>query len=181
MAPLQGGSPRSAAAGGGRPQWQWMAASAVAAALVLLALRSSGAGPGADWAGDSEHHSFLADFFMGSISAAVSKTAAAPIERVKLLIQSQDEMLRSGRLTEPFRGIGECFARTVREEGGGALWRGNVANVIRYFPTQALNFAFKDRIKAMFGFHRETHGYGLFFLGARGAGERPRARSARRD
>jgi solute carrier family 25 (adenine nucleotide translocator) protein 4/5/6/31 len=31
--------------------------------------------------------SFLVDFMMGGVSAAVSKTAAAPIERVKLLIQ----------------------------------------------------------------------------------------------
>jgi len=31
-----------------------------------------------------------------------------------------------------------------------AFWRGNLANVIRYFPTQALNFAFKDKYKAMF-------------------------------
>jgi len=27
---------------------------------------------------------------------------------------------------------------------------GNLANVLRYFPTQALNFAFKDSIKATF-------------------------------
>ena len=27
---------------------------------------------------------------------------------------------------------------------------GNLANVLRYFPTQALNFAFKDTIKAAF-------------------------------
>lgn len=27
---------------------------------------------------------------------------------------------------------------------------GNLANCIRYFPTQALNFAFKDKVKAMF-------------------------------
>jgi hypothetical protein len=33
--------------------------------------------------------SFLIDFMMGGVSAAVSKTAAAPIERVKLLIQNQ--------------------------------------------------------------------------------------------
>jgi hypothetical protein len=32
---------------------------------------------------------FMIDFLMGGISAAVSKTAAAPIERVKLLIQNQ--------------------------------------------------------------------------------------------
>jgi len=30
------------------------------------------------------------------------------------------------------------------------FWRGNLANCLRYFPTQALNFAFKDKIKAMF-------------------------------
>ena len=27
---------------------------------------------------------------------------------------------------------------------------GNLANVLRYFPTQALNFAFKDSVKATF-------------------------------
>lgn len=31
-----------------------------------------------------------------------------------------------------------------------SYWRGNLANVIRYFPTQALNFAFKDVYKSMF-------------------------------
>ena len=31
-----------------------------------------------------------------------------------------------------------------------AFWRGNLANVIRYFPTQALNFAFKDVYKNIF-------------------------------
>ncbi|TVU47576.1 hypothetical protein EJB05_07182, partial [Eragrostis curvula] len=34
-------------------------------------------------------------------------------------------------------------------EGVISLWRGNTANVIRYFPTQALNFAFKDHFKRM--------------------------------
>merc|ERR1712158_262639 len=29
------------------------------------------------------------------------------------------------------------------------MGRGNLANVLRYFPTQALNFAFKDKVKAM--------------------------------
>jgi solute carrier family 25 (mitochondrial adenine nucleotide translocator), member 4/5/6/31 len=44
---------------------------------------------------------FAIDFLMGGVSAAVSKTAAAPIERVKLLIQNQDEMIKAGRLSEP--------------------------------------------------------------------------------
>ena len=45
-------------------------------------------------------------------------------------------------------------SRVVAEEGFGSLWRGNLANVIRYFPTQALNFAFKDYIKNLFGFKK---------------------------
>jgi len=36
----------------------------------------------------------------------------------------------------------------MKEQGVLALWRGNLANVIRYFPTQALNFACKDFYKA---------------------------------
>jgi solute carrier family 25 (adenine nucleotide translocator) protein 4/5/6/31 len=31
---------------------------------------------------------------MGGVSAAVAKTSAAPIERIKLLVQNQDEMVR---------------------------------------------------------------------------------------
>ena len=34
--------------------------------------------------------SFVTDFLMGGVSAAISKTCVAPIERVKLLLQNQD-------------------------------------------------------------------------------------------
>jgi len=109
--------------------------------------------------------SFAIDFMMGGVSAAVSKTAAAPIERIKLLIQNQDEMIKSGRLSEPYKGIADCFRRVTAEEGVVSLWRGNLANVLRYFPTQALNFAFKDQFKRMFGFSKEKDGYWTWFAG----------------
>jgi len=108
---------------------------------------------------------FAIDFAMGGVSAAVSKTAAAPIERVKLLIQNQDEMIKSGRLQTPYKGIVDCFKRVIAEEGFVSLWRGNLANVIRYFPTQALNFAFKDQFKRMFGYNRDKDGYAKWFAG----------------
>lgn len=108
--------------------------------------------------------SFMVDFLMGGVSAAVSKTAAAPIERVKLLIQNQDEMIKQGRLARKYDGIVECFNRTSAEEGVISFWRGNTANVIRYFPTQALNFAFKDKFKALFGF-KKADGYWPWFAG----------------
>ncbi|KAM5552286.1 hypothetical protein ABKV19_026917 [Rosa sericea] len=113
----------------------------------------------------AEKSHFVIDFLMGGVSAAVSKTAAAPIERVKLLIQNQDEMIKSGRLSQPYKGIGECFSRTIKEEGFGSLWRGNTANVIRYFPTQALNFAFKDYFKRLFNFKKDRDGYWKWFGG----------------
>jgi len=111
---------------------------------------------------DNSLTSFAIDFAMGGVSAAVSKTAAAPIERVKLLIQNQDEMIKSGRLATPYKGIGDCFKRVIAEEGFGNLWRGNLANVLRYFPTQALNFAFKDQFKRMFAVPKSAPYYKTF-------------------
>ncbi|KAI9353955.1 ADP,ATP carrier protein [Pilaira anomala] len=107
---------------------------------------------------------FMIDFLMGGVSAAVSKTAAAPIERIKLLIQNQDEMIKQGRLASPYKGIGDCFSRTLKDEGAISFWRGNTANVIRYFPTQALNFAFKDKFKRMFN-RNKNDGYWAWFAG----------------
>ncbi|CAG7962082.1 unnamed protein product [Penicillium nalgiovense] len=108
---------------------------------------------------------FVVDFMMGGVSAAVSKTAAAPIERIKLLIQNQDEMLKQGRLDRKYNGITDCFRRTAAAEGVVSLWRGNTANVIRYFPTQALNFAFRDTYKSMFAYKKDRDGYAKWMMG----------------
>jgi len=66
---------------------------------------------------------------------------------VKLLLQVQDA---SKTIEKKYTGIIDVFVRVPKEQGFLALWRGNLANVIRYFPTQALNFAFKDTYKNMF-------------------------------
>lgn len=84
----------------------------------------------------------LKDFVLGGTSGAIAKTVAAPIERVKLLMQTAQN---NPKLAErPYTGIIDCFSRCVREEGVISLWRGNWANVVRYFPTQAINFSTKD-------------------------------------
>jgi len=70
---------------------------------------------------------------------------------VKLIIQTQDSnpKIRSGEVKR-YTGIVNCFTRISAEQGIAAFWRGNLTNIIRYFPTQAFNLAFKDSIKAMF-------------------------------
>lgn len=90
------------------------------------------------------------EFLLSGVAAGVSKTGAAPIERIKLLVQNQDEMIKQGTLDRRYNGIVDCTKRTMASEGLGSFWRGNLANVLRYFPTQALNFAFKGQIKALF-------------------------------
>jgi len=92
---------------------------------------------------------FVVDWLTGGVSAAISKTAVAPIERVKLLLQVQHASKHIAP-EQRYKGIIDCFVRVPKEQGFWSLWRGNLANVIRYFPTQALNFAFKDTYKNMF-------------------------------
>lgn len=74
-------------------------------------------------------------------------------------------MLKSGRLDRKYDGIADCFKRTSQAEGILSLWRGNTANVIRYFPTQALNFAFRDTYKSMFAYKKERDGYAKWMAG----------------
>jgi solute carrier family 25 (adenine nucleotide translocator) protein 4/5/6/31 len=94
---------------------------------------------------------FFGDLAAGGVSGGISKTLVAPIERVKLLIQTQDAnpKIISGEVPR-YTGVVNCFSRVASEQGIGSFWRGNMANVIRYFPTQAFNFAFKDTIKSLF-------------------------------
>jgi solute carrier family 25 (adenine nucleotide translocator) protein 4/5/6/31 len=104
----------------------------------------------------SKKLNFFEEFMLSGVAAGVSKTAAAPIERVKLLVQNQDEMIKQGTLDRRYTGIVDCTKRTMASEGIGSFWRGNLANVLRYFPTQALNFAFKGQIKALFATSKDA-------------------------
>jgi len=109
--------------------------------------------------------SFAKDFLAGGIAAAISKTAVAPIERVKLLLQVQAASKQIAA-DQQYKGMVDCFVRIPKEQGFTAYWRGNLANVIRYFPTQALNFAFKDKYKQIFlgGVDKKTQ-FWRFFAG----------------
>ena len=116
---------------------------------------------------------FLKDFLAGGTAGAVAKTCTAPIERVKLLIQTQDAnpKIISGEVKR-YTGIADCFTRVTSEQGFSAFWRGNTVNVIRYFPTQAFNFAFKDTIKGLFPKYNPKTEFGAFFATNMASGER---------
>ena len=61
---------------------------------------------------------FMIEFLMGSVSAAICKTIAAHIQ------------------------LSHFRRWLAAEEYITALWKDNATNVLRYFPTQALNFSY---------------------------------------
>jgi solute carrier family 25 (adenine nucleotide translocator) protein 4/5/6/31 len=91
------------------------------------------------------------DLLIGGSIGAVSKTVMAPVERVKLLMQTQDSnpaVLRGE--VERYKGIGDCFKRVNAEQGLQAFWRGNLVNCLRYAPQQGSALAFNDFLNNAF-------------------------------
>lgn len=112
---------------------------------------------------------FVQDLVLGGTSGVIAKTACAPLERVKILLQVQ---ANNSQLTEAmkYKGIVDCMSRVRKEQGMVAFWRGNFANCLRYFPTQAMNFAFKEKYQSMFVRPKEEVGFAMWFLGFLAAG-----------
>ena len=79
-------------------------------------------------------------------------------------------MIDAGTLEKPYNGMLDCLTTTVKNEGPKGLWKGNFTNVLRYFPTQALNFSFKDYFKRLFGKDKTKDGYFSWFLGNMASG-----------
>ncbi len=91
------------------------------------------------------------DILIGGSIGAVSKTIMAPIERVKLLLQTQDSnpKIISGEVPR-YTSMGDCLARVRKEQGVWSLWRGNLVNCLRYAPQQGSALAFNDLLNNMF-------------------------------
>ena len=87
-------------------------------------------------------------FFQVLISSSVIKTAMAPLENAKLLLQTQDSNPRviSGEIAR-YTGTMDCFRRVLAEQGVLAFWSGNFVNCIRYVPQQMSALMFNDMIK----------------------------------
>ena len=76
-----------------------------------------------------------------------SKTATAPAERIRLLLQTQpaSHIPRAHRL----QGLYHACLRIPRTQGYMSFWRGNLANVLRVVPHTLLRFSANDSYKEM--------------------------------
>lgn len=84
------------------------------------------------------------DVFAGALSGCVTKTAVAPLERAKILLQMQAMSLEPGK----YRGIWHALRSVYATEGLRGLWKGNGANVARVVPVYGLKFGLNDHFKA---------------------------------
>merc|ERR1712216_626760 len=101
--------------------------------------------------GDKKKSSFLVDLTIGGISGAFVKTIMSPVERIKILMQTQDSnpKIMSGEVAR-YTGVADCGKRVLAEQGAAAFWRGNLVNCLRYAPQQGSALALNDTIKGIF-------------------------------
>lgn len=71
---------------------------------------------------------------------AISKMAVVPTERVKLLLQIH-HVSKQIMADKEYKGIIDCMVHISKEQGVLSFCHGNLANAIKYFLTQVLNFA----------------------------------------
>jgi len=82
-------------------------------------------------------------FLAGGIAGMTAKSIVAPLDRIKILYQVSS--LKFHILDVPRLAL-----QIIREEGIGALWKGNTATMIRVFPYSGIQFMVFDRCKTWF-------------------------------
>lgn len=73
----------------------------------------------------------------GALAGAVSRTATAPLDRLKVYLQVQASKQR----------ISDTFKYLLKEGGWFSLWRGNGINVIKIAPESAIKFMAYEQVK----------------------------------
>ncbi|KZV39614.1 thylakoid ADP,ATP carrier protein, chloroplastic [Dorcoceras hygrometricum] len=88
-------------------------------------------------------------FAAGAVAGSASKTVTAPLDRIKLLMQTHG--LRVGQESAK-KGIGfiEAFILIGKEEGLKGYWKGNLPQVIRVIPYSAAQLFAYEAYKKLF-------------------------------
>lgn len=65
-------------------------------------------------------------------------------------MQTMQELIDLGKLSRPYCGIMDCCSRVVKEEGRKAFWKGNCSTLLKFYPSEGLNWTFKEFYEALF-------------------------------
>ncbi|XP_065854476.1 probable envelope ADP,ATP carrier protein, chloroplastic [Euphorbia lathyris] len=88
----------------------------------------------------------IAIFVAGAIAGAAAKTVTAPLDRIKLLMQTHG--VRTGQ--QKAIGFIEAIALIGKEEGIKGYWKGNLPQVIRIIPYSAVQLFAYETYKKLF-------------------------------
>lgn len=88
-------------------------------------------------------------FAAGGLAGVLAKTAIAPLDRLKIIFQIS-------AMPFSFRALTAEARRAVAEEGVRALFRGNLAQVLRVYPYSGVQLAAYDRFAAALAARHET-------------------------
>ncbi len=95
----------------------------------------------------------------GATAGAVTKTIIAPLERIKIIHQTQGMHLSAAAAAAataagrpvpppaPYTGIFQSIKTILQREGLRSLWNGNGANVLRVIPNYGLRFSLNDKAR----------------------------------
>lgn len=76
---------------------------------------------------------YVKELIAGGAAGAFAKTAVAPLERIKILLQTRTEGFHS-------LGVLQSLKKLLKHEGVRGFYKGNGASVIRIIPYAALHF-----------------------------------------
>lgn len=106
-------------------------------------------------------------FAAGAVAGAAAKTVTAPLDRIKLIMQTHG--LRAGAQETAKKTIGfiEAVISVGKQEGVRGYWKGNLAQVIRILPYSAVQlFAYESYKKLFRGEDGELSVIGRLAAGA---------------
>jgi solute carrier family 25 phosphate transporter 23/24/25/41 len=83
----------------------------------------------------------------GGIAGAAARTITAPLDRVKILMQTQ--RLSGNGAADKYTSLWQALFRVAREDGIKGYWRGNLANCIRVVPYSATQFVTFEHLKSI--------------------------------
>ncbi|KAK1550586.1 hypothetical protein Q3G72_021653 [Acer saccharum] len=76
---------------------------------------------------------YVRELLAGGAAGAFAKTAVAPLERIKILLQTRTEGFQS-------LGVHQSLKKLMKQEGVIGFYKGNGASVLRIVPYAALHF-----------------------------------------
>lgn len=78
---------------------------------------------------------------IGSCIPVIQNTLFSPLKRVYNLVQVQGELVRQGRIGEPYKGYTDCAKQSYSTGGLVSFWRGNVLGTVVSIPQTIIRFA----------------------------------------